>query len=163
MDHATSSWSFGDPTGWTIACVLFLLWSGLVGLGVSSISYRLLSMGSLDQKLRASRRASGILGTGIALAMFSTLYVASLSGFTQLELRNDQLTLRYILPERTRALSFSEVVNVHEEPAYKDRWRLIVITDSSGTYESALSFGMEVHKAGDFLRQQMVQPYSLSR
>jgi len=102
-----------------------------------------------------------MLGTVIALAIFSALYVASLSGFTQLELRNDQLTLRYILPERTRALSFSEVVNVHEEPAYEGRWRLIVITDSSGTYESALSFGMEVHKAADFLRQQMVQPYSL--
>ena len=163
MEHATLSWSFGDPTGWTIACVLFLLWSCLVGLGISSISYRLLSMGSLDQKQRASRRASGMLGTVIALTIFSALYFASLRGFTQLDLRNDQLTLRYILPERTRALPFSEVVSVHEEPAYKGRWRLIVITDSNGTFESALSFGTEVHKAGDFLRQQMVKPYFLPR
>jgi hypothetical protein len=107
MEHATLSWSFGDPTGWTIACVLFLLWSGLVGLGISSISYRLLSMGSLDQKQRASRRASGMLGSVIACAIFLALYFASLSGFTQLDLRNDQLTLRYILPERTMALPFS--------------------------------------------------------
>lgn len=163
MEHATLSWSFGDPTGWTIACVLFLLWSGVVGVGFYSISYRLLTMGSLDQKQLPSRRVSVILGTVIGLTVFSALYFASLSGFSQLDLYNDQLTFRYILPERTTSLPFHEVVNVQEEPAYKGRWRLILTTESSGTYESALAFRTEVHRAGDFLRQQMVQPYSLQR
>jgi hypothetical protein len=163
MEHATLSWSFGDPTGWTVACGLFLLWSGVLGLGFYSISYRLLTMGSLDQKRRPRRRVSVLIGTAIALAVFSTLYFTSLRGFSQLDLRNDELTIRYILPERTTIVPFTEVINVEEEPAYKGRWRLVLTTDSSVTYESALAFRTEVQKAGEFLRQQMAQPYSLQR
>jgi hypothetical protein len=120
-------------------------------------------MGSLDQKRRPRRRVSVMIGTAIALAVFSTLYFTSLRGFSQLDLRNDELTIRYILPERTTIVPFTEVINVEEEPAYKGRWRLVLTTDSSVTYESALAFRTEVQKAGEFLRQQMVQPYSLQR
>jgi len=161
MEHATLSWSFGDPTGWTVACVLFLLWSAVVGVGFYSISYRLARMGSLDQEQRPSRRVSVILGVVAGLAVFSALYLTSLRGFSQLDFRNGQLTVRYILPERTTVLPFHEVISVQEEPAYKGRWRLVLTTDSTVIYESALAFRTEVHKAGDFLRQQMVQPYSL--
>ena len=163
MEHATLTWSFGDPTGWTVACVLFLLWSGVIGAGFYSISYRLIRMGSLDQVQRPSPRISVILGVAVALTVFAALYFTSLSGFSQLDLRNGQLTVRYILPERATTLPFHEVISVEEEPAYKGRWRLILTTESSGTYESALAFRTEVHKAGDFLRQEMVQPYSVQR
>jgi hypothetical protein len=163
MEHATQSWAFGDPTGWTIACVLFLLWSGVVGLGVYGISYRLLTMGSLDQEQRAGRQTSVVLGILVALAIFLALYSTSLSGFSQLDLRDGQLTFRYILPERTMVLPFSEVINVQEEPAYKSRWRLVLTTETSGTYESALASRTDVHRAGDFLRDQIAQPFSLHR
>jgi hypothetical protein len=163
MEHATLSWSFGDPTGWSVACVLFLLWSGVVGVGVYSISYRLLTMGCLDQEQRPSRRASVLLGTVIGLGIFSALYFTSLSGFSQLDLEGSQLTIHYILPERTTVLAFSEVINVQEEPAYKGRWRLVLSTETSEIYESALASPADVRKAGDFLRQQMAQPSSLRR
>lgn len=163
MEHATQTWSFGDPTGWTVACVLFSLWSGVVGLGVYGISYRLLTMGSLDQEQRAGRQTSVVLGTLVALTIFFALYFTSLSGFSQLDLRDDQLTVRYILPERTTILPISEVINVQEEPAYKGRWRLVFTTETSGTYESALASRTDVRKAGDFLRQQLAQPYTLHR
>lgn len=163
MEHATQTWSFGDPTGWTVACVLFSLWSGVVGLGVYGISYRLLTMGSLDQEQRAGRQTSVVLGTLVALTIFSALYFTSLSGFSQLDLRDDQLTVRYILPERTTILPISEVINVQEEPAYKGRWRLVFTTETSGTFESALASRTDVRKAGDFLRQQLAQPYTLHR
>jgi hypothetical protein len=163
MEHATQSWTFGDPTGWTIACALFLLWSGVVGLGVYGISYRLLTMGSLDQEQRAGRQTSVVLGTLVALPIFFALYFTSLSGFSRLDFRDGQLTLRYILPERNMVLPFSEVMNVQEEPAFKSRWRLVLTTETSGTYESALASRMDVRRAGDFLRQQMAQPYSLHR
>jgi hypothetical protein len=163
MEHATQSWTFGDPTGWTIACVLFLLWSGVVGLGVYGISYRLLTMGSLDQEQRASRQTSVVLGILVALPIFFALYFTSLSGFSQLDLRDGQLTFRYILPERTVVLPFSEVINVQEESAYKGRWRLVLATETNGTYESVQASRMDVRRAGDFLRQQIAQPYSLHR
>jgi hypothetical protein len=163
MEHATLSWSFGDPTGWSVACVLFLLWSGVVGVGVYSISYRFLNMGSLDQEQRPSRRTSVLLGTVMGLGIFSALYFTSLNGFSHLDLEDGQLTIRYILPERTTVLAFGEVINVQEEPAYKGRWRLVLSTETSGTYESALASPADVRKAVDFLRQQMAQPSSLRR
>jgi hypothetical protein len=163
MEHATLSWSFGDPTGWSVACVLFLLWSGVVGVGVYSISYRFLNMGSLDQEQRPSRRTSVLLGTVIGVGIFSALYFTSLNGFSHLDLEGGQLTIRYILPERTTVLAFDEVINVQEEPAYKGRWRLVLSTETSGTYESALASPADVRKAVDFLRQQMAQPSSLRR
>jgi hypothetical protein len=155
------SWSFGDPMGWTIASVLFLLFSSGIGWAVYGLSYRLLSMGSLDQEQPAGRRVSVVLGTLLALAIFSALYVTSLSGFSQLDLRDGQLIVRYILPERTIVLPFIEVMNVQEEPAFKSQWRLVLTTDTSGSYESALASRADVHRAGEFLRQQMTQPYSL--
>jgi hypothetical protein len=163
MEHAIQSWAFGDPTGWTIACALFLLWAGVVGLGVYGISYRLLAMGSLDQEQTASRQTSVVLGILLALAIFFALYVTSLSGFSQLDLRDGQLTFRYILPERTMVLPFSEVISVQEEPAYKGQWRLVLTTETSGTYESALATRTDVRRAGEFLRERMAQPYSLRR
>lgn len=104
-----------------------------------------------------------VLGALVALAVFFALYLSTLSGFSQLALRDDQLTVRYILPERDMVLSFSEVMNVQEEQAYKGRWRLVLTTETSGTYESPLASRTDVRKAGDFLRRQMTQPYSLPR
>ncbi len=157
------NWSFGDPTGWTVACALFVLLSGVIGGGVYALSYRLLMMGSLDQEQRASGQMSVVLGTLVALAIFSALYFTSLSGFSRLDLSAGQLTIHYILPERTVVLPFSEIMNVQEEPAYKGRWRLVLTTDTSGTYESALASRADVHRAGAFLKEQMALPYSLSR
>ena len=155
------TWSFGDPTGWTIACILFFVWSSLIGLGIHAISYRLLTMGFLDQTERPSRRVSVTLGTVVAMAVFSALYYTSLRGFTQLDLRDDELTFRYILPDRTTSLPFYNVTTVQEEPAHKSQWRLILITDSSGTFESVLASRREVHQAGNILREQLVSRHSL--
>ena len=152
------SWSFGDPTGWTIACALFVLLSGTIGGGVYALSYRLLMMGSLDQEEKASPRLSVVLGMLVALAIFSALYVTSLSGFSQLDLRDGRLTIHYILPKRTVVLPFSEILNVHEESAYKGRWRLALTAETGRTYESALAFQDEVHRAGTFIKKQMAQP-----
>lgn len=150
------SWSFGDPAGWTLACMLFLLWSSVLGLAIYSISYRLLTMASLDQTEQPSRRVSVTLGVVVAIAVFTALYVTTLSGFTRLDLRDGELTFRYSLPDRAVSLPLNDVVTVKEEPAHKSQWRLILTSDSSETFESALSSRVEVHKAGNFLREQMV-------
>ncbi len=155
------SWSFGDPTGWIVACLFFGLLSIGFGWLVYGISYRLVSMGSLDERRAATGRTSIILGCLFAAGIFSALYFTSLSGFSKLELRESQLTIQYILPERTVVLPFIEGMNVQEEPSFKGQWRLVLITDTSGTYESALASQADVHRASEFLKHQMVQPYSL--
>lgn len=87
----------------------------------------------------------------------------TLSGFLTLELHDGQLTLRYILPERTVILPVIEVMTVQEEPAYKGRWRLILSPGTSGTYESALAARTQVQRAGEALRQRMVSSNSPRR
>jgi hypothetical protein len=119
MKMATMSWSFGDPTGWMVGCLFFGLLSLVLGGLVYGVSSRLTSMGSLDEPRPASRRPSVILGCLMAIGIFSALYVTSLSGYSQLELRNGQLTIHYMLPERTVVLPFIEVMHVQEEPAFK--------------------------------------------
>jgi hypothetical protein len=163
MEMATMRWSFGDPTGWMVGCLFFGLFSLGLGVLVNGVSFRLACMGSLDEPRQASRRLSVVLGCLMAMGIFSALYVTSLSGFSQLEFRNGHLTIQYILPERTVELPFIEVMNVQEEPAFKGQWRLVLTTETSGTYESALASQSAVHKAGEFLRQQMAQPYSLQQ
>ena len=153
-------WSFGDETGWMIGAGLFLLLSVLLGWAVYGITHRLLSMGSLDQGRAVSRRPSLLLGTLVGLAVFASFYLTSLSGFLRLEHQHGQLTMTYILPARTVILPFIEVMNVQAEPAYKGHWRLVLTTDTSGSYESALSSQADVQQAAEWLRREMQQPVS---
>lgn len=91
--------------------------------------------------------------------IFAAFYLTSLSGFSKLDYRTAQLTIHYILPERTVVLPFIEVMNVQEESAFKGQWRLLT-TDTSGTYESALASQTDVHRAAETLRHQMAHPYA---
>jgi amino acid transporter len=163
MEMATMSWTFGDPTGWMVGGLFFGFFSLVLGGLVYEVSFRLASMGSLDEPRQASRRPSVVLGCLMAMGTFSALYVTSLSGFSQLEFRNGHLTIHYMLPERTVVLPFIEVMHVQEEPAFKGQWRLVLTTETSGTYESALASQSDVHKAGEFLRQQRAQQYSVQQ
>jgi hypothetical protein len=163
MENTSLNWSFGDPTGWTIACIFFVAISSVIGGGIYGVSYRLLCMGSLGEGQAVSRRFSLAMGFLFAVGIFIAVYLSTLSGFLTLELHDGQLTLRYILPERTVILPVIEVMTVQEEPAYKGRWRLILSTETSGTYESALAVRTEVHRAGEALRQRMVSSNSPRR
>lgn len=154
------SWSFGDPTGWAIGGGVFLMLSIGLGWAVHGISYRLLTMGSLDRRDQVRRWPSAMVGFLVALVIFSMLYATSLSGFLQLDYRNGQLTIHYRLPSRTVVLQFIEVMKVREESAFKGRWRLVLTTDTSGTYESALASQVDVHRAAEALRQLMANPYA---
>ena len=95
--------------------------------------------------------------------IFAAFYLTSLSGFSQLDYRAGQLTIHYMLPERTVVLPFIEVMNVQEEPAFKGRWRLVLTTDTSGMYESVLASYDEVRHAGEWVKRQMRQPNSLQQ
>lgn len=163
LDHAPLSWTFGDQTGWMVAGGFFALFSAAIGWIVAGLSSRLLTMGSPDQTVPASRRGSIILGMIVGGSIFSTLALTSLSGFAQLALQNGTLTLQYRWTGEKVVLPFIEVMNIQEEPAYKGQWRLVVVTDTSGTYESALSSQAEVHRAAERLRQEMARPFSLLR
>ena len=152
------SWSFGDETGWMIGAGVFWGIACGIGWGVSGITHGLLCRESLELGRPVSRKPSMILGALVGVAVFSLFYFSALSGFMQLDYRHGQLTMRYILPARTVVLPFIEVMNVQEVPEYKGRWRLVLSTDTGGTYESALSWQADVHQAAEWLRREMRQP-----
>jgi hypothetical protein len=72
-------------------------------------------------------------------------------------------TIQYRWTGQAVVLPFIEVINVQEEPAVKGQWRLVVVTDTNGVYESALASQEDVHRAAETLRQQMLQPYAAER
>ena len=88
------------------------------------------------------------------------LALTSLSGFAQLVLQNGNLTIQYRWTGQEIVLPFIEVMNVQEEPAYKGQWRLVIVTDTNGIYESALSSRADVHQAAEALRHQMANSYA---
>jgi hypothetical protein len=163
MDPQSLSWSFGDPTGWMIGCGFFLILSIGIGWLIYGISYRLLAMGSLDLRNQVPHWPSACLGSLIALGIFAMLYASSLSGFSQLDYRHGQLTVHYLLPERIVVLPFIEVMNIQDEPAFKGQWRLVIVTDTSGIYESALASRDDVRQAAEWLRREMQQPDAIIR
>lgn len=89
------------------------------------------------------------------------LAMTSLSGFAQLMFRNSTLTIQYRWTGQAVVLPFIEVMDIREEPAFKRQWRLVVVTDTNGIYESALASQEDVHRAAEWLRRQMVHPTSL--
>ena len=156
------SWSFGDPTGWAIACGFFCLFRQRLG-GACAASPIISSAWGLLTKGNGQAADPVLFWAGSALIIFAAFYFASLRGFPQLDYRTGQLTIHYMLPERTVVLPFIEVMNVQEVPAFKGQWRLVVVTDTSGIYESALSSQADVNRAAELLRRQMVRPYSSRR
>lgn len=152
------SWSFGDETGWMIGAGVFCVIAFGIGWVVSEVAHRLRSMGSLDLGRPVSRWPSVVLGALIGVSVFSSFYFAALSGFTRLDYRDGELMLGYILPARTVSVPFVEVMNVQEEPAHKGRWRLRLMTDTHGSYESALASQADVHQVAEWLWREMRQP-----
>jgi hypothetical protein len=163
LDPQALSWSFGDPTGWVIAGGFFLVLSIGIGWLVYGISYRLLARGGLGLRDRLPRWPRALLGTVVALGIFVLLYASSLRGFSRLDYRHGQLTIHYLVPARSAVLGFIQVMNIQEAPAFKGRWRLVLITDVSGSYESALASRDDVHQAAEWLRREMRQLSSAPR
>ena len=152
------SWSFGDETGWMIGAGVFFGIACGIGWAVSEMTHRLLRREARGLGRPVSRKPGIILGVLLGVTVFSVFSFTALSGFMQLNYQHGQLTMRYILPARTVVLPFIEVMNVQEVPEYKGRWRLVLITDTSGAYESAQASRADVQQAAEWLRRQMQQP-----
>jgi hypothetical protein len=160
---AAVSWSFGDEAGWMIGAGVFCVIAFGIGWGFSEIVHRLRRREALELGRPVSRKPSMILGVLVGVAVFALFYFTALSGFMQLDYHREQLSMRYILPARTVVLPFIEVMNVQEVPEHKGRWRLVLTTDTSGTYESALSWQADVYQAAEWLRREMRQLPSAPR
>ena len=158
VDHVSLSWAFGDQAGWMMAASFFALLSSGIGWVVYGLFSQLRTMGSLGQSGTVSRRGGVVLGVVVGGSVFAMLALTSLSGFARLTLQEGHLTIQYRWTGQEVVLPFIEVMDVREEPAYKGQWRLVVVTDTNGSYESALSSPSAVRAAAELLRTNMTQP-----
>lgn len=158
VDHASFSWTFGGQTGWMIGGGFFALLSSGIGWAVYGLFSKLRTMGSLGQSSTVSRRGGVILGVFVGGSVFAMLALTSLSGFARLTLQEGSLTIQYRWTGQEVVLPFIEVMDIREEPAFKGQWRLVVVTDTKGIYESALSSPTIVRAAAELLRAKMTQP-----
>jgi hypothetical protein len=152
--------AIGDDTGWMIGGGFFLVFSLAIGWAAYAVSSRFLAMRSLDQSVPSTRRGSVVLGVIIGGGVLVMLAMTSLSEFAKLMIQNGALTMQYRWTGQAVILPFTEVMSIQEEPAFKGRWRLVVVTDTNGTYESALSSQADVHRTAEILRRQILQPYA---
>lgn len=102
-----------------------------------------------------------MLGLIIGGGVFVMFAMTSLSGFAHMMLQNGTLTIQYRWTGQTVVLPFIEVMNIQEEPAFKGQWRLVVVTDTNGIYESALASRTDVQQVAESLRRGMQTPISL--
>ena len=120
---------FGNRNESLFALALFGIILGILALGVSAV----LRHPVIGAGRRASRAAS-VLVFGGTMAL---LYISSLSGFYEAQLKNNVLSLRYFVPLSRAAISWDHVISVQAVPAYKGLWRIRIRTKGGDVYESA--------------------------
>lgn len=156
MPTPPASFSFGDPLGATVACVYFSALSAVIGALVFHVSLRLMR-GAYPSAGASQHRGfiSVIISMGAAGVIFGALYVSSLSGFYEVAVRDDHVSLQYILPARTKDLSLAGIVEVTRMPTFKGQWRLVIATASGQVYQSVHANPATVQEAVGALRYRI--------
>ena len=142
------TFTFGSASGITFAFYFFLLIGLLIGVAV----YWLLGHPeSRKERFRtwpsASRPAAALMGAGVALLVILGVYFSILAGFHRLEVRDDELRVVYILPQRTEVFRRAEIAEVRRMPGYRGMWRLELYTPAGRRVRSAQGGYATVRKA----------------
>jgi hypothetical protein len=129
LNDGTVYLEFGSRSGSFFALALFGTVFGLVGVAAAF---------GLRQRFREVEPWQAIL-VGLALFVLPVglIYSTSLAGFYEAEVRNGQLSLRYLLPQVVTVFPLAEVSEVSAAPAFRGRWRLHIVTVEGHRYESA--------------------------
>lgn len=162
MDRMSVHVVLSDSVGATWGVLLLSAISVGLGFLVYVLLKRLASRGATGKDANAGRRAGLVLGGITALGIFAVFYASSLAGFYDLQVRDDQVVLHYLFPERYVTRLAANVLKVEQEPAFQSKWRLVVHDVDGGVYQSALSSRQEVEQALTVL-QPVVEPDSAPR
>lgn len=157
VPHA-ASFAFGDPFGATVAFVYFAVLALVIGGVVFHLTGRMLrglspgGQGVLQQSL-----ISGTISTGMAGVVMGAFYVSSLSGFYEIEVQNNHLTLQYILPNRMTEIPLNHIAEVSRIPTFKGQWRCVIATSSGRVYYSVHAGSVAVQEAVRVLRRYVAE------
>ncbi|HEU4394822.1 MAG TPA: hypothetical protein VFS92_04590 [Planctomycetota bacterium] len=138
---------FGSRSGSLAALGFFAALFGLLGWGI----------------VRECRRrgvAPGAARTAAA-ALFAVLiaavYLSSLGGFYELRSHGSSLETRSLISVFPDRLSFGDLARVEGEPAFRGRWRLVLVDAAGGRRESATADRETVEAAVALLRPRLLQ------
>jgi len=82
------------------------------------------------------------------MILFGWIYLSLLAGFHKVELGEDGVTLRFVLPSTRVDLPWSEIGEVRREPSFRGRWRLVFYRPHGARLASANGSYREVKRAG---------------
>ena len=118
---------FGNRAGSYFALLLFVSMFAVFGFGV----WR-----EIRRRAPHRRRLAFVVGAFLLAGPTTLVYVSSLSGFYEAEVRDGLLVLRHLHPITTE-IPLADIAGVRAAPAFRGRWRLY-ITDARGIeYASA--------------------------
>ena len=138
----TAILQFGDRRGSYIALTIFGVLFAVLGAGV----WR-----EIRRRMPERPRLAWTAGTVLLAGPVVVIYVSSLAGFYEAEVRNRQLVLRYLHGLETH-IAFGDIEAVRAAPAFKGRWRLHVQRTGTGEYASAAGSRDQINDAAEILR-----------
>jgi hypothetical protein len=119
------TFAFGSRSGTAVALVLFIGVFGVLGVTAAI---------ALARRVRGA--SPGVVGILLFVVPVTLIYVSSLGGFYELELRSDVVVLHY-LTAATVAVPTARVSEVVARPAFRGRWRLQVRETDGQAHDSA--------------------------
>ena len=153
--HAPS-FAFGDPFGATVAFVYFAVLASVIGGVVFHLTGRLLrGLSPGGQGVLQRSLISGTISIGMAGVILGVFYASSLSGFYGIEVRDDQVNLQYILPDRMKEVPLTHIADVSRIPTFKGQWRCVIATSSGRVYYSVHAGSVAVQEAVQVLRRHV--------
>jgi hypothetical protein len=135
---------FGSRAGSALALGLFGVLFGALGWGVRRECRR----------RGVGPRAAAVVGGLLFAGPLVLVYASSLGGFYELRVHADRVESRALLPMLSTRTERADLARVDEEPAFRGRWRLVLVDASGGRRESATASREAVESAARLLRER---------
>jgi hypothetical protein len=141
---------FGSLAGHWIAFALFSAIALFIGFSITAIAARLAAPAGQLSYYGTTTRARRALGAVTATALLAVVWYWLWSGFHEIEVGRDAVTLRYRMPPRSRVLSRQEITGQRWRWGAKSS-RIFVITTRSGDEYQSMQVSIGQAEAGKML------------
>ena len=157
----------------------FVLWFGSRGGSAAALGFFAVLFGALGWAIvrECRRRGVGVrparaIGLTLSTGLLAAVWATSLGGFYELRGRADGIETRGLLPALSSRLAWAPGVGlpdwqpdgspgtllarVEAEPAFRGRWRLVLVDAAGGRIESATADRDTVESAAALLRGRIL-------
>jgi len=136
-----------SPSGLVFGFWFFLGITAVVGFSVTYLIWTAPHRFPAVRLPRLHRTIAIVLGGGLFVILFGWIYLSSLAGFHAVELREDGVTLRFVVPSTRVDLPWTEIGEVRREPSFRGHWRLVFYRPHGARLASANGSYREVKRA----------------